>query len=209
MPKKAERTDLIKVVTIGVAVVSVALNALQYFASSRERQELRRPDVFFAFANDATLMKLYAHEISPSPNQPAFEIARRDPFDQQIRHYVDRATSAPFELRQKPVVSFVVAANYRDVALHNVRITMPAANGAGTVLLQTSLLNPKAYVLAPVDFREPGNDAIEPSTPPAVVVEDGAGESITVPRGDRITWMGGQFERALIRRVDAPNSEER
>ena len=70
--------------------------------------------------------------------------------------------------------------------------------GTAEEIVDLSLIESGKTVLVPLDFREPGNDAVEPLLPSEVEVryEDCSPRRVTAR--DETSWLGGMFQRFMI-----------
>jgi hypothetical protein len=201
MQKKPRGDASVARVSAAVAVVSLLLNAIQFYSGSRDQERRRQqeeadrgPKAFYAYANDPTLVRLYAHEI------PALSVRHGSEPDSQIRRWLVQARRPGATMRERPTASFLVVGTRQDNDVPNVAaVVRHGPSEPDTVLLSPSLLVAKEFVLVPLDFRQPGNDFAEPGTPRETLVEYGDKQTLTVRPTDIIDWLGGQFFRGLVR----------
>jgi hypothetical protein len=186
-----------------VACISLVLNIIQYYGTkSFQKQEFYNAEVFFAFANDHTILRLFSPPIRDNPpkDQLAFEYPVDHEVTRMLQKYAKEAqTSTQIVLRSKPVVSFLVVHNRGK---HEIRefmaFTYDSQLARESVILKKPMrILPNESLLVPLDFRLPGNDANEPNLPAKVIVRYEGG-TIEVMERERTSWLGDRFVRALI-----------
>jgi hypothetical protein len=185
-----------------VAIGSLSFNVVQYLGTrSAQKHELHSAMAFFAFANDHTILQIYAPRSNNAPpaNQPALDVAVGSELGRRLQQYAKEAsTSTQGGLRSKPVASFLVVHNDGKGAVRNLNaFSLDLASGRESLLLKAAVLLPNDWVLFPLDFRPPGNDAIEPKIPAKVILRY-EGRTFEVTEGERITWLHDRFVRAQI-----------
>lgn len=200
MAKKHSPTNWTSVIASLLAIGSLSLNLVQYLGTrSAQKHELYSATAFFAFASDHTILQLYAPRSGDSPpaNHPALQVAVGSDVARALRQYAEKMrTSTEGTLRSKPVASFLVVHNGGKRELRNLNASSWDL-GHESAILRAPVLLPNDWVLFPLDFRPPGNDAIEPKVPAKAILRYEGG-TIEVMERERITWLGDRFVRALI-----------
>jgi hypothetical protein len=185
-----------------VAVGSLSLNVVQYFGKrSEQKHELYSAMAFFAFANDHTILQLYAprSENAPPASHPPLQVAVGSEVARTLQQYAQKmSTSTEGGLRSKPVASFLVVHNGGKRELRDLNVfSRDPTSGSESSILKAPVLLPNDWVLFPLDFRPPGNDVNEPKVPVKAIVRYEGG-TVEVMERERITWLSDRFFRAMI-----------
>jgi hypothetical protein len=210
------------VVTVLVAVASVALNVAQYIRaeesrkvtdqqrakdeSRREQDESRRssPDCWFVFATDRTVADLLGPNGKLLFDGKPPVLAQVDPYFGEMNELFLASRTKKYSFNDKLAGAFFVVHNVDSSPIHGVRLS------SGTVT-DRDLVGPLSVgagetLFVPLDFVSANDRRSEPDLPSRVTVHYQEGRDIVVePSRTRVSILRGLLVRALIgQTVDPP-----